>query len=67
LTHLFIFFTSSDNRFLIFETLVRESGDICTFRIGIRSHAFNSDTLKTEHSSERNKMGSEIEPIYLDV
>jgi hypothetical protein len=48
------------------QTLVRESGDICTFRIGIRSHAFNSDTLKTEHSSERNKMGSETEPIYLD-
>jgi hypothetical protein len=35
------------------QTLVRESGDICTFRIGIRSHAFNSDTLKTEHSSLR--------------
>lgn len=48
------------------QTLVRESGDICTFRIGIRSHAFNSDTLKTEHSSERNKMGSETELIYLD-
>jgi hypothetical protein len=48
------------------QTLVRESGDICTFRIGIRSHAFNSDTLKTEHSSERNKMGSETESIYLD-
>lgn len=48
------------------QTLIRESGNICTFRIGIRSHAFNSDVLKTEHSSERNKIGSEIEPIYLD-
>lgn len=48
------------------QTLIRESGNICTFRIGIRSHAFNSDTLKTEHSSERNKIGSEIDPIYLD-
>ena len=48
------------------QTLIRESGDVCTFRIGIRSHAFNSDILKTEHSSECNKIGSEIDDIYLD-
>lgn len=48
------------------QTLIRDSGDKCTFRLGIRSHAYNSNILKTEKEGEPNKIGSEIEKVILD-
>lgn len=48
------------------QTIVRESGDICTFRLGIRTYDFDKNILKTEHDTEVNKIGSEISFIDLD-
>lgn len=57
-------FTANQQKYI--QTLIRDSGYKCTFRLGIRSHAYNSNILKTEKEGEPNKIGSEIEKVVLD-
>lgn len=57
-------FTSKQQKYI--QTLIRDSRTNCTFRLGIRSYAYNSDMLRTKKNGEPNKIGSEIEEVILD-
>ena len=57
-------FTNKQQQYI--QTLVRSSGTQCTFRLGIRSHAYKSEVLETDKVGEPNKIGSEIDKVVLD-